>query len=426
MRWRSRGLAITLTVACTTAGDSDEQLPYQTTSSTAGDTVVASTTGDVPDRLLRHLVVEWSIKTDTAQEIIGDVNQMAVDTAGRVWVWDSATPALWLVEADGASMRRVARPGSGPGEYRNVNDIAVMRDGGLVMWDQGNSRLTFYVADGQYRSSVPVQFTDCCGLQVIVDTLNRIWLTTHPQTIGRKEKPLDPEALMRNQIGYVRYDSSGTAIDTIMAPTFAGADKSVNAFQMTPTSFGGRMRRVPYGTYPLLAVSPLGHVVSALARPYAVHTEANGKPLRLTREYVPPPVDEAERAQHRASIEFTMRQVKTDFEWNGPEIPHEKPPIDDLDVGLDGRIWVQLSVPSEAYEPDPPSEKAKDRPPPVKFRSGEKRWDVFEPDGRYLGRIVAPREVGIFVMRGNQAWGVSLDENDVPAIVRLRVEPRLP
>lgn len=32
----------------------------------------------------------------------------------------------------------------------------------------------------------------------------------------------------------------------------------------------------------------------------------------------------------------------------------------------------------------------------------------------------------MFVMRGNLAWGVVRDENDVPAIVRMHVDPGFP
>ena len=56
--------------------------PKSTTFATIGDTVVASTTGDVPDALVRRLAVDWRIQTNTARDIIGDVYRMAV---ARLW-----------------------------------------------------------------------------------------------------------------------------------------------------------------------------------------------------------------------------------------------------------------------------------------------------------------------------------------------------
>ena len=64
---------------------------------TVGDTVVARTTGEVPDSLMRRLVVEWETTGDPADSAasIGDVSGIAVGPDGRVYVWDPATPALW-------------------------------------------------------------------------------------------------------------------------------------------------------------------------------------------------------------------------------------------------------------------------------------------------------------------------------------------
>ena len=62
-------------------------------------------------------------------------------------------------------------------------------------------------------------------------------------------------------------------------------------------------------------------------------------------------------------------------------------------------------------------------PPPIRFRNRENRWDVFQPDGRYLGRITASRLFRPYVMKGNTVWGVMLDEDDVPTIVKMRITP---
>jgi len=154
--------------SCTPADSAHPGLPWQTTFQTAGDTVVASTTGNVPDSLLRRLVLDWRAPGDSTPDLLGDVGSIAVGPDGRVWVWDPASPALWLIEADGASLRRISRPGSGPGEYRRANDIAVARGGALVMWDDENARLTIYNPDGTYRTSARLSFNDCCGLPVVV------------------------------------------------------------------------------------------------------------------------------------------------------------------------------------------------------------------------------------------------------------------
>ena len=422
-------------VSCSAPESADQTLPWTTTVTTVADTVVASTTGDVPERLVHQLVVDWHASGDTvASELFGEVSSIAVGADGTVWVWDGATPVLFQFDANGKLVRRVSRRGSGPGEYQRVNDIAVARDNALVMWDEGNARVNIYNPDGSFRTSFTLTFSDCCGLPVMVDDQGRIWLQTHPKMIGGKEKGFDPADFGKPQdVGYYRYDSVGSLIDTVFAPVLPGVDGVVTALTVTRSSMGGRAQHVPYGTYPLYATSPLGHVVTALARPYAVHTRANGKPVRITREYTPPEISDDERAQQRANIEFQMREAKADFTWNGPEIPRQKPPIQDLLVGLDGRIWVQLSVESEEFDPgqsagDPsrPGRGGRGAAPPIRFRPKEKRWDVYEPDGRYLGRVLTPRTFSLYVARGSQLWGTIRDEDDLPTLVRMRIEPKLP
>ena len=52
----------------------------------------------------------------------------------------------------------------------------------------------------------------------------------------------------------------------------------------------------------------------------------------------------------------------------------------------------------------------------------ERRYDVFERDGRYLGQVVAPRLLSAYVMKGDSIWGVIRDENDLPTVVKMRLD----
>ncbi|HKS05898.1 MAG TPA: 6-bladed beta-propeller [Gemmatimonadaceae bacterium] len=419
-----RLLALAILIgACSAVSD---RLPYTTTFTTVGDTVIAATTGDVSDSLARTLAIDWRASDSTTQAI-GDVSQIAIGHDGEVWIWDGATPALWRLDSDGTSLKRISRKGSGPGEYVRANSIAVLRDGGLVMWDDGNMRVNFYNADGTHRSTASVAFSDCCGLTVMVDVQNRIWLMAHPLMIGSKDKPMTPEQFGNpQQIGYFRFDSTGKLLDTIMSPLLPGRDNNVSAIHASATGIGGMATNVPHGAYQREDPSPLGHIVTSLTRPYAVNAEANGKHVRITREFTPPPVSSDERSQLRANIEVRMKNVKADFTWNGPEIPNDKAPIEDISVALDGRIWVRIAAPSEPFEPDPPQSRGNaPAPPPVKFRAKDKRWDVFEPDGTYLGRVIVPRSISVYAMRGENAWGVVRDENDLAVVVRMHISPSL-
>jgi hypothetical protein len=56
-------------------------------------------------------------------------------------------------------------------------------------------------------------------------------------------------------------------------------------------------------------------------------------------------------------------------------------------------------------------------------------FDVFERDGRYLGRVHAPDLLSIYpepVVRGDYVWAITRDELDVSYVVRYRIDRAVP
>ena len=43
--------------------------------------------------------------------------------------------------------------------------------------------------------------------------------------------------------------------------------------------------------------------------------------------------------------------------------------------------------------------------------------------GEFLGRVALPQRARFIEADGNTVWGIDLDENDMPAVTRWRVEP---
>jgi hypothetical protein len=397
--------------ACSTGSADGAGAPYQTVVDTLGDTIVARTTGDVPERFLRHVEVEWKTDVDPSDTVntIGDVSEIAVGTDGRVFVWDDVTPTIWLVADNGRSMKRIGRKGSGPGEYDQLNGLVVRSDGHLIAWDAGNARLNVYDADGTPITSwlAPIRNTYSAGA-LTADTANRVWMrnVSIPGTDG-------------NSIPvYVRWNASGVA-DTVRQPDVPEGSPLLRV--RSPNGNMSQSRTIPYSTFPTRAISPLGFGVWSPLRPYTIHGQTGGRPLRIERDFVPVPLSDDERAQHRVRIEASMRRVNPAWTWDGPDVPADKPPLSGIQMGTDGRFWVALYVASERYEPDPPAATQANPLPPLNYRAPEKRWDVFEPDGRYVGRVVAPRLFTAYAFDGDSLWGILRDENDVPSIVKMRM-----
>ena len=376
----------------------------------SGDTVVARTSGNVPAASVRRLTVEW--KATVGGSEIGDITGMAVAPDGRIYLWDPATPSVWLMTADGKSLTRVGRKGAGPGEYARVNGLAVMKNRNLVVWDEGNARVNFYDPDGEFLTSSLVPFPFCCPSNIVTaDTLNRVWLFLIDGAVAGRVKG-DPQAPRHS--AFLLLDHSGAILDTVEAPVMRTEYAPLTA--TNPNSISSRI--MPYGGVPRYVASPFGHIVSGTGRPYVVHSATGGRSLRIEGASTPVSISREERRQWRANLEFELRRIQPDWRWSGPEFPREKPPYFDLRVGQDGRIWVALSVESESYTPETPSDP--NAAPPIGFRSKERRWDVYAPDGKFVARVVAPRTFTAHVMRGNTVWGVLRDADDVPTVVRMK------
>jgi hypothetical protein len=137
------------------------------------------------------------------------------------------------------------------------------------------------------------------------------------------------------------------------------------------------------------------------------------------------PVLVDEKAERERIMTANMRHTQANWRWNGPPIPDAKPPYTGFYVGARGRIWVRLH--QEAYQ-------IEQREPEHELAPGEipeRTWlepvafDVFEPEGRYLGMVRAPRGFSAYptpVIRGDTVWAVVRDDFDVPYITRFHIE----
>jgi hypothetical protein len=157
-----------------------------------------------------------------------------------------------------------------------------------------------------------------------------------------------------------------------------------------------------------------------------VHTQSDGRPLRIERTVTATPVSDEERSQLREQVIWGMRMTDPAWTWDGPEIANTKPALQDVAVTLDGQYLVRVSTPSEPYEPDPPRVVEGQPPRPlVRFRS-RSAYELFTAGGELRGRFTVPRGATVHAVRGDDVWGTVTDEDDVPYLVRWRLQPPAP
>ncbi|HEX5581048.1 MAG TPA: 6-bladed beta-propeller [Gemmatimonadaceae bacterium] len=394
-------VALAALAACSTAERDASSLTIER--DTIGDTVVVRTVaGSVWGDSVR-LVEELRIgDADAGDEYgFGQVADLAVGADGTIYVHDFAMKSIRAYDAQGRFLRAIGAQGAGPGEYEEVIGLAVLPDGRLLLRDAGLGRINVYSADGEPLGAWPFSAGLYASDMVRTDTAGRVYLKILTDDL-RNVAQGDPWPM-----GYVRLDATGAVIDTIPMPRW-----------MEEVRNGAVYDPVGHWTW-----HPHGYMVAAFGARYGVELRRPGEPvLRIERAGQPTlPVPPGERSELDARFAEMRRQGR--FGRNAPPlrpVPAVKPAIRALATGADGRIWVRPSMPSvESTEPVDTTLSIADRPRRWKERTA---WDVFEPDGTFLGRITLPERAVIHAMRGDTLWGTVRDEDDVPSVVRWRIE----
>lgn len=372
------------------------------------------------------LVEELSIGVvDGAEEyLFGEVADIAVSNDGSLFVLDRKVPIIRQFDPAGKFVRNIGRFGSGPGEYRSVSGLAVMKDGRLLLWDTGNWRVNVYSPTGQFITqwltpSGSANSTATYARAIMVDTSGAVWCRGSVTTRGAA-------GVSRRNV-WLRVDAGGVR-DTVELPPIPATPEALIA-----TSANGNATstaNVPFMPVASTARSPFGTFVTGLPNRYAFEIIAPGKPITsVRRENVqPPPVTAAERSAERTRIETMLRRTQPDWSWNGPDIPRTKPYYGGLAVALDGRIWVAvipevrrvgaingpagvgIGAPQRAPQP---TDSKRDEHPAV--------YDIFESDGTYVGQVQVPARVSSVLRKGDQIWAVAYDDDDVSTVKRYRI-----
>ena len=429
MRRRCPMVPVLLAVICAgTACDAGRRgaesgdVPWVTQVDSTGDTIRIRITGEVPPEQVRGLVAEIEIGAEDGaeEETFGWVVTVLATTDRGFLVFDAQVPALRRFDSTGAFVKDVGHKGRGPGEFEQVNGIARLPDGRIVVWDATGARLNTYSDTGAFLASWRVPFSGRFGQ-------NMLWADKAGRTYAWAELARDSVDISRGTHGVIVFDSAGRVIDSLPYPVWRDPPPSLIA--RTPDGRGRSSFTFPFWPYSMAKVSPQGGLVSGPGDPYILYlTHREGsKPVRIDRDFTPVPVSATERTEYRARVEFGLRQIDPNWSWTVADIPKEKPAYEQLTVALDGRIWVELSTPAVAI---PAAELPAVRP----GQEGQPRittrvptlYDVFSPGGRLLGRVQLPRRVTFHTAIGNDVYAVRRDSLDVEYVVRYRVEPALP
>lgn len=399
-----------LVLACATADDAPSGPRIER--SQIGDTVVVRTVSGSTWGATARLVPEVVIGEleGEAEYLFGGIGAIAVGPDGTIHVLDRQIPELRSYRSDGTFLRVLGRPGEGPGEIKQPDGgLAALSDGRVVIRDPGNGRLQVYDPTGNAAATWPARggfFTSDPFHQTTADEVHTLIL-------------VDPDADVRDwETALVRISPDGAVGDTLRIPDTAYEAPVIEARSGNSASRTG----VPFTAREVWTMHADGYFIHGVATEYAFTLLRPGAPVRVERVFEPVPVSRGERAEEERRVTMNMRRMDPSWSWNGPAIPDQKAAYQDLLAGRDGRIWVHLyaaAVEGEDFDYDPTDpDSVEDRwTEPVIF-------DVFEPDGTYVGRV----EAGVGFQRypepvfdGDYVWAVREDDLGVQQVVRYRI-----
>jgi DNA-binding beta-propeller fold protein YncE len=334
---------------------------------------------------------EWQVIDDLrigqregdGPDVFGDIVDLAVDGAGRIYVLDRFAKEIRVFDAQGAYVQRIGGEGSGPGEFRAPIAIRWMSGRGLLVVDPGNGRYSVIDSTGQFVGTVRRPVTDITypwpggidGEGFFYDVSSRISSTGESRRI------------------ILRIDSVGNPRDTFSLPAFTPM-----VFELR-TDHGRLTAEVPYAPRLLWLLDASSHHLwfgttdrySFWQRSLAGDTTAW---IDLGRRRVPVSADEREGAL-RSLDRFVERGGTVD----PSRIPATKPFFSRILLDPSGDLWV------------------------VRSGQGKAGFDVFRQDGVYLGHVVTHLAYSRIppVVTDRAMYGVLTDSLDVAYVVRAAI-----
>jgi 6-bladed beta-propeller len=326
----------------------------------------------------------------------GNLAHLAVDSRNRFYTYDQNDRQIRAYDAAGKFVGLVGRRGKGPGEYETVAAMGVGRDSLLVVHDPSTARVTYFSHQGALRRSHPIDPNVFYGSGFLIDVADRLYVQV-PMAGGPAEG-LGARYQLRRYRG-------PQVVDSIRIP---GARRSGRHFALVTTdgmrySFPREWVWWPYAR---------GGVVAADNDRYAFVIDTGGPRVRLVERPQPRvELGKEERREWIAKGEFFTRTRQGAPTYS---IAEDKPYIRAMRSDDLGRVWVQVYVTAERRTGLPPT--ARDGAPQLTWRE-RSTWDVFAPDGAFLGRIVLPPESQLLTIRGDRIWVRTADADGSDRLV---------
>lgn len=312
---------------------------------------------------------------------------------GAIAVANSGTGQVRWFDATGAHIASAGATGDGPGEFRTLTWIGRVGNDSIYAWDRQFRRLTVFHAGRLVRvatSEIPADQLFPTAVGALRD--GSVLVIGGPTYVPPDGQP----GVQRPPLPVWLLDRDG-AVRASLGP-FPGLAVDLRPATGSPSPAWVRTE-VPFGPATVVAAAE-DRIVVGDNSAYELRLLApDGSPAAVVRrvDAVPRPVrpeDLAAKLESRLAalpdVEEIRAGIRAMFEQVPP--PSAMPFFRAIRVDPNGNLWVRAYAPPQ--EP-------------------QTRWDVFDPDGRWLGGVDAPPGLEITEIGADYAVGIVRDEMDV-------------
>jgi len=357
-----------------------------------------------------------TIEGDPAYQF-GTIAAIDVSDAGEILVLDQLAAEVRVFDASGKHLRSVGKPGQGPGELvpgQTLTGLRAGRGDTVYVMDLARFRIVGFAGDGTEVGSYPVPITQ--GIPVVLRPApgGKVAMQVRRMALpGVTDSTVTPRDFI------VIRDLTGATADTVASLESGGTLKFGG---------GGEMQTRIFASEPVWTMLDDGRIVIGRNDTYSlrVFSQDGGLERVVRRPVEPVPVTSADQAAYRAMLrKLVERRLATAGQAANPaavayvdqmlknmQFAEFFPAYANLLGGPDNTLWVQR------YATTLPT--AEDGQPDLENLTSPE-WDVFDAQGRLLGKVKLPERFSAMRVLGNAVYGVERDDLDVQHVVRLTV-----
>jgi hypothetical protein len=347
-----------------------------------------------------------SMEGDPAYQF-GQIAGIGITSDGRMFVLDQQAQHVKVFGADGVHLATLGAAGSGPGEFAlGAGPVLVGAGDTVHVPDLQNQRVNRFAPDGSSAGSYPLN---------LQDGLPANWADTPSGTIVTQVRPLTfpgQEALENPMDAIIKRAPDGSPVDTLFkmrsgeTVDFSGGLPEFHFF-------------VPEPTWALLGDDGLLFAVND-----QYHIEQYDGSGVLRRVILKPFEREAVTEKDQEIFVNALERIWRDSGVPPQAVEQLKARVNFAELfpaffrflaGPEGSMWVQDVVSPSRMSP----EEQEGFNPLLSLGSVD--WEVFDPEGRFLGSVSMPPRFQPTRFLGDRVYGVWRDDLDVQHVMVLGV-----